>query len=90
MKWSKFKSDDSHLTYISKEDHWRGDWRLLPVLLPVFYIALALSAHSDRSLETLQNTLRYKDRKRRLVLENDRSAVLFLRIDGWKQEDIFL
>ncbi len=55
---------------------------------PVCSYAFAWSAQST---ETLQNALRHTDQKRRsVVYEHDRPAVLFLTIYGWKQEDIFL
>ncbi len=55
---------------------------------PVFYSVFAQSA---KSAGTLWNTSQHTDQKRRFVVyECDRSAVLFSTICGWKQEDIFL
>ncbi len=54
---------------------------------PVLYNAFVRSA---QSAETLRNTLRHTDQKRRFaVYEHDHIAVLFFTISGWKQEDIF-
>ncbi len=55
---------------------------------PGFSVAFAQSA---QSAETLQNALRYTDKKRRFVVsKHDQSTVLFFTIYSWKQEDIFL
>ncbi len=82
MKQSKFNTDASHLTYISKSDHRQGDWRL------VFYNAFP---RSTQSAEMLRNTLQHTNQMRRFVVYKlERSAVLFFYICGWKQEDVFL
>ncbi len=81
---SKFNPDASHLTQSVNETigEETGDY------YPVFYDAFSWST---QSAEMLQNALRCTDRKRRFVVyEPVRSAVLFVTIYGWRQEDIFL
>ncbi len=65
-----------------KWDHRRADWRSLPVCYDVF-------ARSAQSAETRWNTA-HRPKRRFVVYEHDRSAVLFFTLCGWKQEEIFL
>ncbi len=76
-------TDASRLTYIGKRDHREkiGDY------YPDFYNAFACSA---QSAETLRSALQHTDGQRWFVVyEHDRSAVPFLTIYGWKQENFF-
>ncbi len=77
-KQSKFNVVATHFIYISKWDHQWGDWRLL-------------SAFYNANAETLWNTLKCTDWKRRFVVyEHDQFAGLWFTIYGCKQESIFL
>ncbi len=57
MKPSKFYTDASHLTFLCKCDHQRGDW----VYSPIFYNAFSQSAQSAETLQTLYSTQTRRD-----------------------------
>ncbi len=48
MRQSKFNTDASHLTYISKWDLWRGDCRLLSCLLQCLWLPCSVSRNATK------------------------------------------
>ncbi len=80
MKQSKFNTDASRLTYISKRDHGEeiGDYD------PVFYNAFAWAT---QSAETLRNASQHTDWETICCVQ---AQSIHCALYGWKQDDIFL